>query len=75
MYEHPVFAEEYPEHTWCLHCERAFRTESWVSNDWECPNLECDGSALDAWTWDKIREANPDYPGVPEHGALYGLYG
>lgn len=63
---------------WCLHCERAYPLGSYRQNrDLQmCPYEGCDGDAvMDLWTWQRVREANPQYPEIPELGVVYGLYG
>ena len=77
-YCHPLYEKPYGEFTWCLHCECVYRTELWVKNDWDCPDGECDGGALDAFPWSVNswpRCENPDYPEIPVEGKLYPLYG
>ena len=77
-FRHPWYRVKYGEFTWCLHCQRVYRTKSWVKNDWDCPERECDGNALDASPWDADylpRKCNPDYPPVPDVGGKYILYG
>jgi len=77
-YEHPFHDVTHGEFTWCLHCECAYRTELWVKNDWDCPDKECNGNALDAFPWGCDHwpmNRNPDYPVVPIEGKRYPLYG
>jgi hypothetical protein len=65
------------EFTWCLHCECAYKTESWVKNDWDCPDMECSGGYFDAHSWDLDdwpRVVHPEYPEIPEEGKYYPLY-
>ena len=78
LFRHPFHAMRYGEFTWCLHCQRVYLTESWVKNDWNCPDRECDGGALDACPWCADHwpmSCNPDYPVTPEVGKRYLLYG
>lgn len=77
-FNHPFLEKVHGEFTWCLHCERVSRTELWLKNNWDCPAKGCDGSALDAHSWNKgdwPLECNPDYPEIPVVGATYPLYG
>jgi len=74
-YEHPVLGVEHGAHTWCLHCERVWPTRRRAESAWHCPDEDCDGSPLDAWRWERVREANPEYPETPASGELRGLYG
>lgn len=63
---------------WCLHCERAYPLGSYrqIRDLQMCPYEGCDGdTVMDLWTWQRVREANPRYPEVPELGVVYGLYG
>lgn len=39
-----------------------------------CPFGDCDGSPLDLWRWNEIREKHPEYPEVPEIGFAYAMY-
>lgn len=62
---------------WCLHCERTYENGKWRTIDGlqMCPYTDCGGDAvIDAWDWDKIREANPSYPEIPEFGKIYPMY-
>jgi hypothetical protein len=62
---------------WCLHCERAYEEGKWrdVKGMQMCPYADCNGDAvIDAWDWQKVREANPEYPQRPEAGTVYPLY-
>jgi len=59
---------------WCLHCERAYKRGSFRKGGM-CPYKGCDGHTLvDGWDWTQIREANPQYPEIPEMGKVYSLY-
>lgn len=40
----------------------------------ECPYDDCDGSALDFWWWDTLREKRLGLPEVPQEGQVYPLY-
>lgn len=63
---------------WCMHCERAYPQGSYrqVRDLQMCPYEGCDGdTVMDLWAWQRVREANPQYPEVPELGKVYGLYG
>ncbi len=65
------------EYTWCLHCERVYKTEKWIKNGWNCPGIDCDGGILDAHSWgpdDWPRRENLVYPVVPIEGEEYPLY-
>ncbi len=59
------------EWVWCVHCERVHRREDWEKRDLYCPTPGCDGNAMDAMSWERIREFSPEYPEVPEEGAYY----
>ena len=72
---------------WCLHCERAFQygeyrevaVDSVVAPYRDepfqlCPYDSCDGSPLDWWEWNRVREGHSDYPLVPTRGKQYPLY-
>ena len=64
-------------HLWCLHCERTYESGKWREEDGlqMCPYADCSGDAvIDAWEWDSVREANPQYPQKPEVGKVYPLY-
>ena len=76
-YQHPFHEVTHGYFTWCLHCERVHKTESWVKNDWECPDNECNGNALDAFPWAQDcwpRRQHPEYPEIPEEEKYYPLY-
>jgi len=63
--------------TWCLHCECAYKTELWVKNKWNCPDVKCNGSQHDAHSWEAEewpRINHPEYPEIPEEGKYYPLY-
>jgi hypothetical protein len=60
--------------TWCLHCERVSRTDDWEANGFCCPQARCDGGPLDAWTWGRVREGNPNLPETPEEGGYYSQF-
>lgn len=70
----PQEGSEFGEWVWCLHCERVSRRTAWEASDLNCPREGCDGGALDAWRWETIREANPQYPQTPEDGGYYPMY-
>lgn len=61
---------------WCLHCERCYQVGEYrpVKGLQLCPYADCDGSPLDAWHWEQIREAHPEYPKVPERNKVYFQY-
>jgi hypothetical protein len=62
---------------WCLHCERTYRRGECreVNGLQMCPYDGCDGDTVtDAFPWSQIRDANPQYPVIPEHGARYAMY-
>jgi len=66
------------EFTWCLHCERVNTTKEWEERNWHCPTPGCTGNRLDAHPWGPDSwpmDVNPDYPGKPELGRVYPLYG
>jgi hypothetical protein len=75
MIQHPVFDYELGEFAWCLHCERANRSEQWASNHWMCPTILCDGSPLDIRPWEDMQDLHPHFPDRPTPGSIYGLYG
>lgn len=70
------------DYYWCLHCERAYHKKDLrtvIDQDGflmeMCHYPNCNGDAvIDAWDWEKIRDAHPDYPEVPEVGKQYPLY-
>lgn len=77
LFRHPFHDSVHGEFTWCLHCQRVYKTKKWVKNDWNCPDKECDGNALDAFSWspdDWPRSEHPEYPDIPELGKYYPLY-
>jgi DNA-binding CsgD family transcriptional regulator len=73
----------------CMDCQRAFswddvvrvHEEPFVVNhvlleppDWsKCPNENCRGSAVDAYSWGYVRKHHPEYPETPEKGAEYSI--
>jgi len=61
---------------WCLHCERVYRYGEYrLEGDLQlCPFDDCDGSPLDLFDWQSVRELNPDYPVEPVWGEEYPLY-
>jgi hypothetical protein len=71
-----------PVYTWCLHCEKVFKTSKWreaapydphFERSGECP--ECGaGECVDGWEWSRVAKAN-GYPTIPEEGKYYPLYG
>lgn len=72
-----AFGETSSEYLWCLHCERTYENGKWRNENGMqmCPYPDCGGDAvIDAWEWEKVREANPDYPERPEAGKVYPLY-
>jgi hypothetical protein len=39
-----------------------------------CPYDGCNGdTVMDGWTWESVREGNPDYPRIPRLGHVYEL--
>jgi len=63
---------------WCHHCERVYKAGEYREIDGLqlCPYEDCDGSTvLHTWTWERMREAHPDYPEVPTREKQYPLYG
>jgi hypothetical protein len=72
--ENPALDITYNEFVWCQHCERVGRVKDWVANRWTCPLDNCDGNAIDAWSWEDLREKKPELPETPENGASYPLY-
>jgi len=69
------------EFSWCLHCERAYRTGEYrlVGELQMCPYDGCDGDTFfDAWEWTRIREpyfgGEAEYPEIPELGKRYPMY-
>ena len=76
------FGNDQVEYYWCLHCERAYHkkdlrtvVDQGVLIMEMCHYTNCNGDAvIDAWDWAKIREANPDYPKIPEIDTHYPLY-
>ena len=73
-YRNPLIAVEYDEWTWCLRCERVYRTELWEANHWLCPSESCSAQPYDAHRWapdDWPRTLHPDYPPVPIEGRRY----
>jgi len=76
FYEHPFHELTHGQFTWCLHCQCVHRTEDWVGNDWDCPDKDCNGTALDAHPWFRDnwpRNMHPEYPEFPEVGKCYPL--
>ncbi|MCG3149378.1 MAG: hypothetical protein PCFJNLEI_02838 [Verrucomicrobiae bacterium] len=73
-----IFDEERrSDFLWCLHCERTYNRGAYrlVDGLQMCPYPDCDGdTVLDGWDWEQVREANPDYPLIPEEGKQYPLY-
>ena len=71
-YIHPLLSVELGEWTWCLRCERVYRTEQWMDNNWTCPG--CVASAVDAFGWSEEvwpRSQHPEYPVIPREGERY----
>lgn len=61
---------------WCLHCEQVNDTKDWVSNDWHCPTVGCDGEFWDADPWGSKswpKSNHPEYPRIPKKGVVYPL--
>lgn len=44
------------------------------ANGFRCPQARCDGGPLDAWTWGRVREGNPNLPETPEEGGYYSHF-
>ena len=61
------------KYLWCLHCERVDMRVGWLNNYGYCTYDDCDGSALDAWSWSQVASYN-NYPVVPEYDKRYPLY-
>ena len=62
---------------WCLHCERTYRRGECREIDGlqMCPYDGCDGDTfVDAWSWESIRNSNPEYPVIPLEGVVYPMY-
>lgn len=70
---------------WCLHCERAFPTgdirvtgsRERGTYTLECPIEDCDAGLMDLHPWHPDhwpKNANPEYPDVPEAYGDYPLY-
>lgn len=57
---------------WCLHCECVIVAQKRPE---ACLHRGCDGGFLDIWDWADVRDVNPSYPELPEHGGYYPLYG
>jgi hypothetical protein len=71
-YMHPLLNVELGEWTWCLRCERVYRTEQWIRHNWTCP--KCVAGAVDAFEWsEKVwpRNQHPEYPAIPSEGDWY----
>lgn len=70
-------ANEQGEKCWCLHCERVYDWGDYIAQNglqW-CPYKDCNGDTfMDSWSWNKIREAHPDYPENPDYDKVYPLY-
>lgn len=77
-----MFGKAESGYLWCLHCERAYKEDEYRTEVNEeghlmemCYYEDCDGDAvMDAWEWEKIRDAN-GYPEIPEEGKVYPQYG
>lgn len=72
---YPLTDEGTAAYAWCLHCERAETQEKWNAAT-RCPYADCDGTVIDRWSWERVRE-NIDgairYPEAPEVGKVYPL--
>jgi DNA-binding CsgD family transcriptional regulator len=71
----------------CIYCGRAFNwrdivtvhEEPFVVNhvkyhppDWpKCPHEDCNGNALNAYSWRQVKNYHPEYPEVPEKDVVY----
>ena len=65
------------DYLWCLHCERAYKYGEFreIKGLQMCPYDDCDGdTVLDSWEWERITDANPEYPETPERNKEYPLY-
>jgi diguanylate cyclase (GGDEF)-like protein len=56
---------------YCIQCERAFRSTSKNS----CQYESCEGDLGDIWEWEVIRVLNACYPRVPAKDTGYPLFG
>jgi hypothetical protein len=66
-----------PDFLWCIHCERAYQFGEFrnAGDRQLCPYVNCAGSEVFAWDWQKVRSANPHYPPEPLQGVVYPLFG
>lgn len=89
-----MIVEKVSYYYWCLHCERVFlskvKPEIYKNEDGCfigvsdsddlvcCPRKDCDGSPLDAWSYDVARlnheELARRWPPIPKVGQHYSLY-
>ena len=71
----------------CMYCGRGFTWDEKITieekpiivnhvkvhpPEWiQCPYEDCNGNAIDAFTWTEVREYHPEYPTIPEKGVVY----
>lgn len=69
----PVSQDLNSEYTYCLYCEKVFRTETWIRNHWQCPDDHGEIEDLQAMicNWEIVRKQNPEYPVIPREGQVY----
>ena len=74
---HALHRSREPDFLWCIHCERAYQFGDFrrAGERQLCPYVNCAGSEVFAWDWQKVRSANPDYPDEPHPGVVYPLFG
>jgi len=77
MHRERIYLDEKPcAFLWCLHCGRAYRWGEYreMNGLQMCPYKGCDGdTVMDGWSWEEVREGNPDYPKTPKLGHVYEL--
>ena len=66
-----------PDFKWCIQCERAYQFGEFRRDGMRqlCPYVSCAAAEIIAWDWDKVRSANPHYPGQPSLAVVYPLFG
>lgn len=74
-----AFGRKDGDWVWCLNCQRCYQVGEFkmgVVDELEyCPYDNCDGDTLaDSWPWERIREAHPEYPEIPERKKVYPMY-